>query len=80
MVHRAIAILSEAQNVWPLASRWLEGLDKFAKDNRGIMGGLEGSMADGVSTAPTLQLLTTGSSTCRLPLSVSYWNANTTAA
>lgn len=49
MIQRCMTILAEAQNVWPLASRWIEGLEKFVNDNKGAVAGLEGSMADGVS-------------------------------
>lgn len=49
MVQRALAILGEAQQVWPLAARWYDSLDKFARDSKGLIMGIEGSMADGVS-------------------------------
>lgn len=49
MVQRCMTILAEAQHVWPLATRWLEGLEKFVHDSKGAVTGLEGSMADGVS-------------------------------
>lgn len=51
MLQRAMQILAEAGQVWPLASRWLEILEKFARDNKGVLAGVEGSMADSVSTA-----------------------------
>lgn len=41
-------ILAEAAQVWPLAGRWLEILEKFARDNKGVLAGVEGSMAEGV--------------------------------
>lgn len=48
MLQRAMTILSEAAQVWPLAGRWLEILEKFARDNKGVIANMEGSMADGV--------------------------------
>lgn len=56
MLQRAMTILTEAAQVWPLAARWLDILEKFARDNKGVIPGIEGSMADGVCTIP-LQLL-----------------------
>lgn len=47
MLQRAMTILTEAAQVWPLAARWLDILEKFARDNQGV---IEGSMADGVRT------------------------------
>lgn len=49
MLQRAMQILAEASQVWPLAGRWLEILEKFARDNKGVLAGVEGSMAEGVS-------------------------------
>ena len=51
MVKRTMAILVESQNIWPLASRWLEGLGKAAIDHKSDVSGNEVSMADGVSLA-----------------------------
>lgn len=48
MLQRAMTILTEAAQVWPLAARWLDILEKFARDNKGVIAGIEGSMADGV--------------------------------
>lgn len=48
MLQRAMQILAEAAQVWPLAGRWLEILEKFARDNKGVLAGVEGSMAEGV--------------------------------
>ncbi len=49
MVDRVVEILSECETIWPLASRWLEGLRKFmAADHKSAGVVLEGSMADGV--------------------------------
>lgn len=52
MLQRAMTILTEAAQVWPLAARWLEILDKFFRDNKGIVTGIEGSMADGRDPIP----------------------------
>lgn len=52
MLDRAMSILGEAGQVWPLAARWLDILDKFARDNKGSIAGIEGSMADGVRNDP----------------------------
>ncbi|KAL8338559.1 hypothetical protein RB598_007076 [Gaeumannomyces tritici] len=51
MLHRTMAILQESQAVWPLASRWREGLDKFAHDQKATVSH-EGSMADGKDPVP----------------------------
>lgn len=48
MVQRCVTILTESQDLWPLASRWLDGLKKF-RDQPSPTGGVEASMADGVS-------------------------------
>ncbi len=49
MLQRTVAILAESQSVWPLASRWLEGLKKLSIDQKNHTGiGYEGTMADGV--------------------------------
>lgn len=52
MLQRAISILTEASQVWPLAARWLENLHKFFRDNKGAMPGMEGSMADSRDPVP----------------------------
>lgn len=52
MLQRAMTILTEAAQVWPLAARWLDILEKFARDNKGVIAGIEGSMADGVRKDP----------------------------
>jgi hypothetical protein len=48
MFRTAVSILEKSQHVWPLAARWLDGLEKFNKEKRGTVA-KEGSMADGVS-------------------------------
>ncbi|KAH7161342.1 hypothetical protein EDB81DRAFT_641838, partial [Dactylonectria macrodidyma] len=45
MLHRTLAILMECKEVWPLASRWVEALERFARDPNGSLVA-EGSMAD----------------------------------
>lgn len=52
MLQRAMTILTEASQVWPLAARWLENLHKFFRDNKGAMAGMEGSMADSRDPVP----------------------------
>lgn len=54
MLQRAMQILSEAGQVWPLAERWLNILETFARDNKGVLTGVEGSMADSVSAESLL--------------------------
>ena len=57
MLQRCMSILMESKEVWPLASRWLEALEKFSRDPKATAVSLEGSMADGVSfPAPFLCL------------------------
>ncbi|KLU92072.1 hypothetical protein MAPG_11019 [Magnaporthiopsis poae ATCC 64411] len=51
MLERTMAILRESQAVWPLASRWREGLEKFARDQKATVS-QEGSMADGKDPVP----------------------------
>ncbi|KAF7550777.1 hypothetical protein G7Z17_g5474 [Cylindrodendrum hubeiense] len=51
MLHRTLAILMECKEVWPLASRWVEALEQFARDPSGSLG-TEGSMADGKDPVP----------------------------
>jgi hypothetical protein len=48
MLQRTLQILAEGKNVWPLAKRWLEGLQRFVTDKKGLIAGHEGGMADGV--------------------------------
>lgn len=52
MLKRAMTILTEASQVWPLAARWLDNLHKFFRDNKDIMPGMEGSMADSRDPIP----------------------------
>ena len=49
MVQRTLNILNESKSIWPLASRWLDHLDKFYKSKNAVAAGTEGSMADSVS-------------------------------
>lgn len=55
MLQRAMQILTEACQVWPLASRWLENLEKFYRDNKGAIPGIEGSMDDSVRVTQLLE-------------------------
>lgn len=50
MVQRILNILAESKNIWPLASRWYDHLEKFHKSQNAVAAGAEGSMADSVST------------------------------
>lgn len=52
MLFRTRSILLECKEVWPLASRWLESLDKFFRDPQPIAPISEGSMADGKDDVP----------------------------
>lgn len=51
MVQRILNILAESQNVWPLASRWYDHLEKFYRAQNDLTLEAEGSMADSVSLA-----------------------------
>ncbi|KAL1883386.1 hypothetical protein VTK73DRAFT_8953 [Phialemonium thermophilum] len=46
MLQRCVRILEECQHLWPLASRWLEGLKKFRDMKPSSPANAEGSMAD----------------------------------
>ncbi|KAF6815378.1 hypothetical protein CPLU01_14148 [Colletotrichum plurivorum] len=54
MLQRCMSILIESKQTWPLASRWLESLERFSRDPKAAAFSLEGSMADGVRP-PTSQ-------------------------
>ncbi|TDZ38653.1 putative transcriptional regulatory protein [Colletotrichum spinosum] len=47
MLQRCMSILIESKQTWPLASRWLESLERFSRDPKAAALSLEGSMADG---------------------------------
>ena len=49
MVQRTLNILAESKNIWPLASRWYDHLERFYKAQNVMTVGVEGSMADSVS-------------------------------
>lgn len=49
MVARVLSILAESRNIWPLATRWFEHLDRFYSAQSGVIVGNEGTMADSVS-------------------------------
>ncbi|KAK1968699.1 hypothetical protein LY78DRAFT_631317, partial [Colletotrichum sublineola] len=46
MLQRCMSILIESKQTWPLASRWLESLERFSRDPKAAAFSLEGSMAD----------------------------------
>jgi hypothetical protein len=47
MLRRTKEILNECKQVWPLASRWLDRLEKLSRDPKAA-GAQMSSMADGV--------------------------------
>jgi hypothetical protein len=49
MVQRILNILAESKNIWPLAARWYDHLERFHKSHNMMTVGAEGSMADSVS-------------------------------
>src|SRR3569833_4450363 len=52
MFERTVGSLHESQTVWPLASRWLDGLKKLVTtDLQNSLIAQEGSMADGVCSS-----------------------------
>lgn len=51
MVKRTKAILSECKQVWPLASRWVESMERAFHEPQGSITN-EGSMADGKDPVP----------------------------
>lgn len=52
MLRRTTAILMECKEVWPLASRWTDALEKFSHDPQAKTLAQEGSMADGKDPVP----------------------------
>ncbi|KAH8707403.1 putative transcriptional regulatory protein PB1A11.04c [Beauveria bassiana] len=52
MLKRTISILNESKEVWPLASRWAESLEKFSRDPKLTLLTTEGSMDDGKDPIP----------------------------
>ncbi|KAL2142445.1 hypothetical protein VTI28DRAFT_1154 [Corynascus sepedonium] len=52
MVQRILNILAESKNIWPLASRWYDHLEKFHKSQNAVAAGAEGSMADSREPIP----------------------------
>ncbi|OAA47057.1 Zinc transcription factor [Metarhizium rileyi] len=52
MLQRTINILKECREVWPLAARWVEALEKFSLDPQSDALGNEGSMDDGKDPIP----------------------------
>ncbi|KAL2692122.1 hypothetical protein Neosp_002528 [[Neocosmospora] mangrovei] len=51
MLQRTLSILMECKEVWPLASRWVEALERFARDPTGSLT-TESGMADGKDPVP----------------------------
>ncbi|KAK4194554.1 hypothetical protein QBC40DRAFT_32621 [Triangularia verruculosa] len=50
IVQRILGILDESKNIWPLAARWYDHLEKFSRMKTGIVAAeSQGSMADSVS-------------------------------
>lgn len=52
MLQRIITILRECKEVWPLAARWVEALERFTLDPHFEAPAAEGSMADGKDPVP----------------------------
>ncbi|KAJ6786287.1 hypothetical protein PWT90_00827 [Aphanocladium album] len=52
MLHRTIGILNESKEVWPLAARWADALEKFSRDPNSMPITTEGSMDDGKDPIP----------------------------
>ncbi|CEJ86381.1 hypothetical protein VHEMI04090 [[Torrubiella] hemipterigena] len=50
MLRRTVAILMECKDVWPLAARWADALDKFSQDPKAIPS--QSSMDDGKDPIP----------------------------
>ncbi|KAF4987497.1 hypothetical protein FDECE_15419 [Fusarium decemcellulare] len=51
MLQRTLSILMECKEVWPLASRWVDALERFARDPTGSLT-VESGMADGKDPIP----------------------------
>ncbi|KPM34051.1 hypothetical protein AK830_g12522 [Neonectria ditissima] len=60
MLHRTLAILTECKEVWPLAARWLDALERFAHDPSDALTA-EGGMADGRDPFPNPVMFTNAS-------------------
>lgn len=52
MLQRTIRILKECREVWPLAARWVDALEKFSLNPQSAMLSHEGSMDDGKDPIP----------------------------
>ena len=52
MLQRIITILRECKEVWPLAGRWVDALEKFSMDPHSDTLATEGSMDDGKDPVP----------------------------
>ncbi|KAI5467791.1 hypothetical protein BGZ63DRAFT_344761 [Mariannaea sp. PMI_226] len=51
MLHRTLTILRECKEVWPLAARWVDSLERFTQDPSGSLA-TEDGMADGKDPIP----------------------------
>ncbi|KAF3355630.1 hypothetical protein VdG1_03922 [Verticillium dahliae VDG1] len=64
MLLRCMSLLMESKQVWPLASRWLESLERFSRDPKAATVSMDGGMADGrINTNYQCQDITCGRST-----------------
>lgn len=52
IVQRILGILNESKNIWPLASRWFDHLEKFSRTKTGMAAETQGSMADSRDPIP----------------------------
>lgn len=52
MLQRCMTILIESKEIWPLASRWLESLERYSRDPKAAAVSLDRGMADGVRCTP----------------------------
>lgn len=52
MLDRTIMILNESKEVWPLAARWADALERFSRDPQTMLLTTEGSMDDGKDPIP----------------------------
>ncbi|KAK4125029.1 hypothetical protein N657DRAFT_570301 [Parathielavia appendiculata] len=52
MVQRILNILAESKQIWPLAARWYDHLERFYKSKDVMTVGVEGSMADSREPIP----------------------------
>ncbi|KAG5929205.1 hypothetical protein E4U42_006806 [Claviceps africana] len=71
MLQRTIGILKECQQVWPLAGRWVDALERFRLDPQSVTLSHEGGMDDGKDAIPRairqLPPLLPSNPSCRQP-------------